>query len=212
MPRNIVYLVDEQPRELAANRRTLEILLEDSGVVIKELPPRKRLSGYNKLLADPDTAAFILDQRLMTTGEIVDYNGIRLASHLRGINPKLPIYILTNYCSTDTDLRGSNEEIVEDILPKGDLLNHNARLRFKARFLRRLVVFRDVLSQREARFHALLTKSLKRKLPAAEQRELDELQEARLAPLQAAELADIAALGKSIEALKKLIRTTKARR
>ena len=205
---NIVYLVDEQPRELAANRRTLELLLEDAEVGIKELPPLKRLPDYNKLLADEDTAAFIIDQKLGTTGVVVDYDGIRLASHLRGINPKLPIYILTNY-STDVALHGANEQVVEDILPKGDLLKHDASLRFKARFLRRLAVFRDVLSQREARFHTLLTKSLKNKLSAEEEREIHELQEARLAPLEAAELEDIAALGKSIEALKKLIRVTK---
>jgi DNA-binding NarL/FixJ family response regulator len=211
MPRNVVYLVDEVPRELAANRRMLELLLEDADVRIEELPPLERLSHYNKLLAKPETAAFIIDQRLWTSGEVVGYSGMRLASHLRGINPKLPIYILTNY-STDPDLHGANEQTVEGIIPKDELRKQDAALRFKARFLRRLVVFRDVLSQREARFHALLTKSLRQRLTTAEKKELNVLQETRLAPLQAAELEDIAALGKNIEALKKLIRATQTRK
>jgi hypothetical protein len=56
MATNNVYLVDEQPGELAANRRMLELLLEDAGVSIEELRPLKRLPDYNRLLADRNSA------------------------------------------------------------------------------------------------------------------------------------------------------------
>jgi DNA-binding NarL/FixJ family response regulator len=209
MPKLTVYLVDEQPTELSANRRALELILADVDIEVAELRPKKRLVSYNRLLASPSTVAFIIDQKLSVSGEVA-YSGIELASHLRSINPKLPIYILTNY-PDDHELSGSNERSVEDIIPKKDL--HRAKsdeaLRFKARFLRRLTVFQDVFNEREARFHALLTKSLKTALSATEQREMEVLQSARLAPVQAAELEDITSLGKSIEELKKVIETAK---
>jgi hypothetical protein len=209
MSKQIVYLVDEQPTELSANRRALETILGDAGLTIKELLPTTRLADYNRLVASPTTVAFIIDQKLRVSGD-ANYSGIEMASHLRSINPKLPIYILTNY-PDDHELGGGNDRTVEDIIPKKDLTypNHDKALRFKARFLRHIAVFRDVLSQREQRFHSLLTKSLRQNLSAVEQRELNELQEVRLAPIQAAELEDIASLGKSIEELKKALKTAK---
>jgi CheY-like chemotaxis protein len=209
MSKQIVYLVDEQPTELSANRRALETILGDAGLTVEELLPTKRLADYNRLVAAPTTVAFIIDQKLRVSGD-VNYSGIEMASHLRAINPKLPIYILTNY-PDDHELGGGNDRTVEDIIPKKDLTypKHDKALRFKARFLRRIAVFQDVLSQHEQKFHSLLTKSLRQSLTAAEQRELNELQEVRLAPIQAAELEDIASLGKSIEELKKVLKTAK---
>jgi CheY-like chemotaxis protein len=212
MDKQTVYLIDEDQEELSTNRRMLESVFEDTPLRFDAMMPLKRLADYNKLLVKRDTVAFVIDQKLRTSGE-VSYQGIDLASHLRSINTKLPIYILTNY-PNDHELRGAKEPTVEDIIDKGDITypKKAPALRFKARFLRRLDGYRDLLSQRESRFHGLLQKSLQNRLNKNEADELASLQSERLMPTQAAELEDIAKLDKTIGKLSRLLNKPRNRR
>src|SRR4051812_1420563 len=118
MEEQTVYLVDDNPQELRANRRGLETIFEGSPVQFKGVHPFRELAQYNSLLPKPDTAAFLIDQRLQVSGE-VNYSGIQLASHLRSIASKLPIYILTSY--KDDPVLEANAQTVEDIIDKDDL-------------------------------------------------------------------------------------------
>src|SRR5687767_923459 len=84
---------------------------------------------------------------------------------IKAIVPKLPIYILTAFANEEGEFEGS-EFNVEAILDKSEIedpTSETAKI-IKARFLRRLAVFEDVLSIREKRFHQLLIKSLKESL------------------------------------------------
>jgi CheY-like chemotaxis protein len=206
MEEQTVYIVDDDARELRANRRDLQTIFEGSPLQFKGVQPLRELADYNEFLPKSDTAAFLIDQRLQVSGE-VNYSGIELASHLRSIASKLPIYILTNY-ETDLDLEGANEQTVEDIIGKDDLTHPNEpkAITFKARFLRRLQGFRDVLTAREQRFHDLLKKSLQENLSADDAQELEDLQSARLLPVHSAELKEIAAMENTIQELTKLLK------
>ena len=96
-----VILIDDDEAELRANSAALEELFGDAEeVVVVPSKPFPDMREYSRLLARSDTAAFVIDQRLKTGGE-VGYTGLELSEYLRGINSKLPIYILTNYPGDD---------------------------------------------------------------------------------------------------------------
>jgi len=193
-----VYFVDEDEKERRACLDVLVELLANDQLSIEAIPPAPDFASYTKLVASPDTAAFILDQKLGSSG-LVNYSGIELAGFLRGIKTKLPIYILTNYADEEGEF--ANQESNVECIESKRILKNPAGLEaqtFKARFLRHLEVFGDVLAKRENRFHDLLVKSLKEKLSADEEKELGLLETERLVPLQAGELHDIKALEKAL--------------
>lgn len=202
MRKQKVYFVDENEKERRACLDVLVELLANDQLVVEAIPPAPDFASYTKLVASADTGAFILDQRLGSSG-LVSYSGIELASYLRGISSKLPIYILTNYAGEEGEF-ANQEASVEHIESKRILKNPGGpdAQKFKARFLRHLEVFGDVLDKRESRFHELLVKSLKEKLSADEEKELGLLENERVLPMQAEELHDSKALQQAIEELK----------
>lgn len=205
MKRNIIYLVDEDPAARRANRHSLISLLDTPEIVIEPLEPLKMFADYNELLAASSTAGFILDQRMKESG-LVSYDGTELASHLRAIDGKIPIYILTGYADQTQDFAGSNH-LVEYVIDKEDIENissESAKI-IKARMLRQLETFNDVRSTHEQRLHDLLVKSLREPLSAEEQIEMDEIEGNVTVPLLAAERAKERELGAKIEQLRKII-------
>jgi len=195
----ILYFVDEKEEARWANAHALKRLLDTPDVEVIGLAPFQAFSEYDSLLANPQVRGFFIDQRMRGGG--VNYNGIELAEYLRGHNRKLPIYILTGY-PTD-DFIGTAYR-VEDIVDKEDIEDRDtdkAKM-IRARILRRLAVFADVLNERELRFHGLLVKSMKEPLTSDEEKELGVLESERLVPMQAEELHDAKFLDKTIEELK----------
>lgn len=174
---------------------------------VQELAPLPKLSSYDTLLANSDTAAFIIDQKLSTTGEVT-YEGTKLAKHLRAIDKRIPLYILTGYVDDALKKGGGT---VEDVIPKKDLVKtkEEPATRFRAALMRRIADYRDILSGKERRFHDLLVKSLNDKLTKKEKLEFVKLQEARVLPVHAAELGKLAAVDKTIESLRALLKTVK---
>lgn len=200
MKRHTIYFVDEDEPARRANLRDLTALLDNPAIQIRDLAPLKTFAEYDALAADPATAAFILDQR-MKTGGTVSYNGTDLAAHLRGIDAKMPIYILTGYADQIDDFRGS-EHLVEYIIDKEHIENpasEKAKI-VKARLLRHLNVFNDVRDERAERFHSLLVKSLRQPLTSEEHEEMDFLEGVTSTPVAAAALR----LGEVIDELKKI--------
>ena len=201
MKPNTVYLVDENGEQRRAFALTLGELFEDCGLIVEPMAPLPNPNDYAPLLASGTVAALILDQRLEDGG--VAYSGTQLSAYLRGIVPKLPIFILSNY-TDDRSLFEQGEGDVEYIVPKkiiADPTSRDAQI-FKSRFLRRLNVFVDVLDERAKRYHDLLVKSLREKLTPEEEEEMGLLDDERILPQQAMELADVKALDAALAELR----------
>jgi DNA-binding LytR/AlgR family response regulator len=194
-----LYFVDEKEEARWANAHALKKLLDTPEIEVIGLPPYQTFTEYDSLLANPSVRGFFIDQRMRGGG--VNYNGIELAEYLRGHHRKLPIYILTGH-PTD-DFTGTAYR-VEDIVDKEDIEDRDSdkAKTIRARILRRLAVFEDVLNEREQRFHDLLVKSLKESLTPEEEKELGLLEVERILPVQAEELTDSKLLQKAIEELK----------
>lgn len=189
----VIYFIDENDQDRNANLDALRRIFGDTGVLISAPVPFASLDEYSSVLTKSETAAFFIDQNMRTGG--LTYNGIDLAKYLRGIDARIPIYIVTGGARAHADI-GSDEFNVEAIVSKDDLDDHRSDVarNFKARVLRAVDVHAVVLAEREARFHQLLVKSIDSELSVEEAAEFDLLQGDRLAPIQAAELRSIAAL------------------
>jgi len=199
-----VYLVDENEEQRRAFTLTLNELFEGTGVEIQPMMPLPTPADYAQVLAEGAVAALILDQKLEDGG--VPYSGTELSAYLRGIVPKLPIVILSNY-TDDPALFETGEGDVEYIVPKKVIADPTCREAqiFKSRFLRRLNVFADVLDERAQRYHELLVQSLNKSLDAAEQKEMNALEGERLSAVAAAEAQRQQQLDADIERLKSLL-------
>jgi len=205
MKRHIIYFVDEDAAARRANVRDLTTLLDNPEIKVIQQEPLKTFADYNPLMADPKTAAFILDQR-MKGGGLVAYNGTDLAGYLRGIDGKMPIYILTGHADQPQDFVGF-QHLVEYIIDKEHIENANSEEAkiVKARLLRHLDVFNDVRNAQEQRFHDLLVKSLHGPLTREEQNEMDQIEGETTAPIQATERKKEQELGETVDQLRRLL-------
>lgn len=197
-----ICFVDENDEQRRAYARVLAELFADSGVAIKAIAPLPKVEDYAALLADGSVMGLILDQKMEDGG--VGYSGTQLSAHVRGFMPKLPIVILSNY-TDDTALFEQDADAVEYLISKktiADPTTRDAQI-FKARFLRRLGGFADLIGTRAQRYHDLLVKSLKETLSAEETTEMGLLESERLLPQQAKEIGDVKALQDAIAELKK---------
>ena len=203
MAGSIVWLIDENPRQLKTYFNALKSVFPKS-IVIKAMPPLQTKEEYHAILNNPGTACIIVDQKLKETG-IATYTGIELAQYLRGINSKMPIFILTNFASEEDEFAGG-EWSVDDIIPKDKLsdLSKSIAITEVARILRRIDVYEDILGQREQRFNKLLRKSLMGDFDDEERKELAELGAERAAPILADELRQLQKLEEIVTEHKKL--------
>jgi len=184
----IIWMVDEIQAELRTCQALLRRIMPE-GMDIRMLLARKYKEDYSDILENPKTATIILDQRLKSTG-IATYTGIEIAQYFRGINSKLPIYILTNFADEKDEFKGG-EWSVEDIIAKDELKEENARDIVAARIIRHINIYEDIMSERVGRFRALLEKSLDGLLSEEELLELKQLQLVRSSPDLAVELGKI---------------------
>jgi hypothetical protein len=181
-----ILYIDDKIAEAKTYGRALEDALANQKIEIDVLcPPHEDMNQFLPILDDSNLVSIIIDHKLQ---DKVTYSGIQLAAFLRGVNPKLPIYILTNFGMFDDEFAGF-EWSVEAIIEKDSLRDHPEI--YQARILRRLNVFGDVLGEREARFHELLRKSLNGAITSDETKEIEELQLARTSSLLAQELSTI---------------------
>lgn len=205
MKRNTIYLVDEDHASRRANRNYLEDLLDCDVIEIVALEPFRDKTDYDRLIISPNTAAFVLDQRMKGSGA-VNYNGTDLAQYIRRIDSKIPIYILTGYADEDDEFLGSNY-LVEYIIAKESIedLSSETAITIKARILRGLSVFDDVRSELDQRYHDLLLKSFREPLSEKEENEMNSIEGESSAAILAIERKAESELGKAIDALKKFL-------
>ncbi len=203
MNKHIIWLIDDNKDELRTYRNALKPDMPQ-GVQIKAIPPYPRKADYaSTLLENPDTACIIIDQKLKNTG-IATYTGIELAQHLRGINTKIPIYILTNFPDEKGEFAGG-EWSIEYIISKKSFGNEEGTQIAKARILRHMKVYGDILDERSKRFNELLKKTLDDSLDEAELEELAELQFEQTAPTLAKEVEELQKLKQIAKTNEKLI-------
>ncbi|MFN8490031.1 MAG: hypothetical protein U0350_20760 [Caldilineaceae bacterium] len=198
-----IWFIDENENQSRTYTRKLRRLLPDSITVERLFPPYRQMQEYVALIRDPETVCIFVDQKLKDTA-IANYTGIELAQYLRAIDAKLPIYILTNY----EDLRDEyavGEWSVEDVIPKEVFNNKSELLIFKARLLRRLDVYEDLLMNRSQRFNQLLRKRLSEGLSDVEETEFQELQFERFAAIEASEGSQKLELEKVVDTNRELI-------
>lgn len=180
-----IFFVDEDDDQ----RETYSLMLQEcfpkdsSAPVVVGIPPKPKLSDMRFLVEDEEVVSIVLDEQLKDSG-VATYLGIELAEYLRGLNKKIPIYILTSYPHSEELSEG--EMKVEDILSKQDLPERKDIV--GARILRRIDNFLDVASEREVRFEALLRKSMSSSLDESEKIEFVELDYLRSAPFEVDEI------------------------
>jgi CheY-like chemotaxis protein len=204
MVQQIVWLIDENKQQLTTYRNILRRLLPKS-VQVKAIEPLPKKEDYIlAVLENPLTACIIVDQKLKDTG-IANYYGIELAKYLRGVNTKIPIYILTNYVNEQEQFVGA-EWSVEDIISKRDMSDDEKLKILKARILRRINVYEDLLEEREHRFHDLLRKSLTDELSEEERFELQNLQFERTSVTLASELHQLDELERVVDKYKDIFK------
>lgn len=202
MERRILWVIDENRNQLATYSSRIRRAMPKS-VEVRAITPFRRKEDYVEgVLGDPNTSCIVVDQKLKDTG-IATYYGIELARYLRSINPKMPIYILTNFVEEKEQFAGS-EWSVEDIIDKNDMGDNVKFQIITARMIRRMAVFEDLLADREKRFNELLKKSLNEELSAEEHAELKNLQDDRTAITLAAELKQLESLERSVDMYKSL--------
>ena len=203
MKKQIIWLIDDKQDESITCCNELKLGMPQRVQIETICPPYRKKEDYASTLENPDTACLIIDQRLKDTG-IATYTGIELAQHLRGINTKIPIYILTNFAETDDFTSG--EWSIEYILSKKSLLNEEEKARIaKTRILRHIDVYEDILDERAKRFNELLKKTLDDSLDEDELEELAELQFGRFAPTLAREVEELQKLEQIAKDNEKLI-------
>ena len=177
MNKPIVWYVDEDEIQSRTYVNELRMLLPSSVDVRAIYPPFRLKEDYLSVLGNPDTACLVLDQRLKDAGTAT-YSGIELASYCRGVNSKIPIYILTNYARDDEEKEEFSDDgwSVEQVIDKGSLNRDEYAKEIASRIIRHIDVYEDILSQRETRFRSLLRKSLNVRLNEEEQHEFETLQ------------------------------------
>lgn len=180
-----IFFVDEDDDQ----RETYSLMLQEcfpqdaNAPQVVGVPPKPQLSDMRFLVEDEEVVTIVLDEQLKESG-VARYFGIELAEYLRGLNKKIPIYILTSYPQSEELLEG--EMKVEDILSKQDLPIRKEVV--GARILRRIDNFLDVSSGREGRFESLLRKSISEELTDTEKLEFTELGYLRSAPFEVDEI------------------------
>ncbi|MCO7520949.1 MULTISPECIES: hypothetical protein [unclassified Pseudomonas] len=189
-----IYFVDEDDDQ----RETFSLMLQECFPDNAQSPkvfgvePRPEVGDMRFLVEDKDVVTIVLDEQLKDSG-VAKYFGIELAEYLRGLNKKIPIYMLTSYPESEELVEG--EMKVEDILSKQDLPARKEVV--GARILRRIDNYLDITTGREARFELLLRKSFSEELDGNEASEFEELGYLRSAPFEIDEIY-------SAESLKKL--------
>jgi len=203
--KKVIYMFDDNLQELRAYKarieKSLPAKIKDKLSIVAEAP-LKDMTQYVKLVNSPLTVCLIFDQRLKVGGK-VNYTGIEIASELRVLNTKIPIYILTNFASEPGEF-GLDEWTVEDIIPKGQLGDADKNKKVVSRLLRRINTYQDILSQREARYRYLLEKSMQSKLSKPEKKEIQDLGIIRNLGNHVSEIPLIEEMDASIEKIKKL--------
>lgn len=192
----IIWLVDENPNELGTHSQVLSHAMPEYDVR-KFLAPSDK-SGVLEALASDLTSAFLLDQKMRTTG-VTNYDGTDLAKFINTVNPRIPVFILTKYPHEWAEF-SSSSRYIEDVLDKTHVrLNTELFERLVARITRRVTVYREDMDARQEKVRSLLRKSLTDELTPEELNSLEDLEVSVKSGMFAAEVAMLKEFGELLE-------------
>jgi DNA-binding NarL/FixJ family response regulator len=172
----VIWLIEDDENDAEEYKRFLE---QSGQLKIVFESPRPAVIDYAELLTDPDTVAFIIDQRLSDFAN-APYEGLDLADYLRTLRPELPIFILTNYAGND-ELESKGQS-ADSIIKKEILRDHTDVV--VARILRSIQRYEAALTEKQQRLKTLIDRKIAQGLTEAEEQELQSLREDIERPLE----------------------------
>jgi hypothetical protein len=181
MSETIIFIDDE-----VDSRTIYEDILQDiygDEYSVNAIHPQPTIGEMiSELNAVPNLVSIVIDEKLQV-GKAINYQGSELADALRGIDSKLPLYILTSETSLIVPPLGSVEYVIDKTLIEVDEYKRQCSMLMR----RHINSFNDIKSVRAARFDDLLKKSIEHGLSAEEKAEYKELDFIRVKPILAAE-------------------------
>lgn len=163
----VVWLVEDDKNEADEYKHFLE-KGDAISVNIVRLRDHPSLEDYRKIATDPNTGAFVIDQRLQLAG--VPYTGMDLVRYLRQIKPELKIYILTGYTG---DIKDIGE--VEDVISKTEMRKSGAA--YVRRIVRSIESYERAMTEHQRRLSELIAQKLSKGLSSSEEVELQKLRQ-----------------------------------
>lgn len=170
MNKKVIYVDDDIDARNTYSRFLNIWFGDDFEILAPEIKPSIN-EMLTVLLSQNNVVAYVFDEKLRGLGK-ADYLGQELASAIRDLDHKIPIYILTSYSE---DFEGSGPAEVEYILSKTDIDNERAVSAISARLRRHQNIFEDIKSERAERLDFLICKSIDGTLDSLEKVELDKL-------------------------------------
>ena len=164
----IIRLIEDNADDASLYRELLEAV-GDIKIEPVDVCTRPTTSDYTDLIADAETGAIIIDERLGEYGG-VNYTGLQLADFLRTLRPEIPIYILTNYPGDISDDQGESVEFVID----KKTVRKKAKV-YVARILRHMQQYEAALTEQQRRLKNLIDRKLTDGLNNEEEEELKQL-------------------------------------
>jgi hypothetical protein len=190
----IVLYIDEEEMALHTLGKRLRRCFGDEVDVVTILPSSSIKEMIEKIEKFNLLVSIVIDQKLFAAGT-ANYVGTDLATVVRKTDPKIPIYILTNFVD---DVDGQSGDI-EYVLAKDDISDDGRLPAISNRVRRHINIFQSVLQERELRFELLLRKGHEVALSAEEVEEFKNLSFERERKIAVAELLDGSELEKKLD-------------
>lgn len=168
--RTVVYIDDQEDSRTAYQRQLRRIYGHDEFDVIAVEPKGTIEEMVELVFGVQNLISIVIDERLNVTG-VANYLGAELASAIRDIDSKIPVYILTSFSGDLESLLGT----VEFVIDKNDMSIGEKRSSLSERMRRHVDTFRDICSARGKRLNELLIKSIDEELSDEELLEFQEL-------------------------------------
>ena len=192
--KNVIYIDDDKDaRETYAY--FLEKLFGDE-FTLNSLEPNFEIEKMLEVVSNFNgVVAYILDEKLNHLGK-ANYLGQQLASRLRDIDTKVPIYIMTAYKNEFTnDYEPSSVEFVID---KDAISDRKASESISTKFKRHQNTYSDIQSERAQRLDYLLRRSLDGDIDESEKVELDQINFYRTKTINLSEVTMVKELEKIV--------------
>lgn len=193
--KNVIYIDDDKAARETYSYFLAKLFGEE--FTLNSLEPNFEIEDMLEAVSNFNgVVAYILDEKLNHLGK-ANYLGQHLASRLRDIDTKVPIYILTAYKNEFTnDYEPSSVEFVID---KDAISDKKSFESISTKFRRHQNVYSDIQSERAQRLDYLLRKSLDGDINDSEKEELDQINFYRKKNINLSEVTMIKDLEKIVD-------------
>lgn len=152
---NKIILIDDDSDIRATYEISMNLMFEEQFEIVC-LDAASSLEEMMQILDSlPDKVTYFIDQKLKHSG-VASYTGTELIEHIRVVDSKVPIYILTSFADEIEQYLGDIEFVIDKNYWDSDEEEEN----LKKRFLRHINTYKDIKSEQAKKFDELLEKSL----------------------------------------------------